>query len=340
MNPSSLLLAEALDTPMGSVAVLDEEGRVIFVNRAFERFFSPNGATDSDGFVGERFVDILHEGGFETGSIEQTLPAVIGGERDVFREECPMGNRWFLVKGSRFTHDGDVFLSAVVSDITERKEVEAELRETVERLHYVTQMLSHDLKSPLNVAQGYAEMLEDAADGSTEYLGRVQAALDRMNRLIDNTVAIATSQVDAETEAVSLRLAARDSWEMSPTKEATLTVTETTTLSADPNLLSHLLNNLFKNAAEHGGDNVTVRVGALPDGFYVEDDGVGFPESVKSDLERVFEQGFTTNTGGTGVGLAIVSYMADLHGWSITATESVDGGARFEIHGVELADEE
>jgi signal transduction histidine kinase len=72
----------------------------------------------------------------------------------------------------------------------------------------------------------------------------------------------------------------------------------------------------------------TVAVGPLEGeaGFYVADDGVGFPDG---ERERVFDREFST--GGTGLGLAIVETIAEAHGWSATATESADGGARVEV---------
>jgi signal transduction histidine kinase len=75
---------------------------------------------------------------------------------------------------------------------------------------------------------------------------------------------------------------------------------------------------------------VTVRVGPLPDrtGFYVADDGVGIPPEKR---EEVFEYGYTSSTDGTGFGLAIVTDLAAVHGWSVALTESAAGGARFEF---------
>jgi signal transduction histidine kinase len=91
----------------------------------------------------------------------------------------------------------------------------------------------------------------------------------------------------------------------------------------------------FRNAAEHGGPDVTVTVGALPDatGFYLADDGLGIPAEKR---EAVFEYGVPTAAEGTGFGLAIVSRIAEAHDWEIDATESDDGGARFEITGVDV----
>jgi signal transduction histidine kinase len=81
---------------------------------------------------------------------------------------------------------------------------------------------------------------------------------------------------------------------------------------------------------------VTVRVGDLGDGFYVADDGPGIPADRRED---VFEPGYSTARDGTGFGLSIVRELADLHGWTVRATESESGGVRFEITGVEVVTE-
>jgi signal transduction histidine kinase/PAS domain-containing protein len=69
-------------------------------------------------------------------------------------------------------------------------------------------------------------------------------------------------------------------------------------------------------------------------GFYVEDDGPGIPPG---ERDEVLEQGYSGDTG-TGLGLAIVDRIADAHGWAVTITDGIDGGARFEFTGVEPAD--
>ena len=90
-----------------------------------------------------------------------------------------------------------------------------------------------------------------------------------------------------------------------------------------------------RKAGEHDGRHVTVTVGALADGFHVSDDGQGIPEG---ERDRVFESGVTTAREGTGLGLSIVAEIVEAHGWEIRATGSTDGGARFEVTGVEFAD--
>jgi signal transduction histidine kinase len=90
--------------------------------------------------------------------------------------------------------------------------------------------------------------------------------------------------------------------------------------------------NLFRNAVEHAGDDVTITVGTLDGGFYVDDDGPGIPED---ERDRVFEAGYSTGEAGTGFGLSIVRDVVEAHGWDIRVVEGADGGARFEITGVE-----
>ncbi|WP_248648631.1 sensor histidine kinase [Halorubrum ezzemoulense] len=95
------------------------------------------------------------------------------------------------------------------------------------------------------------------------------------------------------------------------------------------------MENLFRNSVEHGGEDVTVRVGAIPNGFYVEDTGAGIRDDLR---DRPFEDGVTTGEGGAGLGLTIVKQIATAHGWEIGVEQSAEGGARFAFTGVEFPD--
>ena len=80
-----------------------------------------------------------------------------------------------------------------------------------------------------------------------------------------------------------------------------------------------------------GGESVTVTVGTLPNGFYVEDDGPGIPEEKR---DKVLKEGIPTREEGTGLGLSIVQSIAEAHTWDLALTEGSEGGARFEFGGV------
>jgi len=71
-------------------------------------------------------------------------------------------------------------------------------------------------------------------------------------------------------------------------------------------------------------------------GFYVADDGPGIPPDERG---RVFDSTYSSG-GGTGLGLSIVEQIAEAHDWTVTATESDAGGARFEVRGIERPDGE
>jgi signal transduction histidine kinase len=206
-----------------------------------------------------------------------------------------------------------------------------------ERLERFASLVSHDLRNPLNVASGRFELLRDEVEvaADNDHAEAVDRALTRMDALIDQILTLAREGKPVEQwDAVLLSSVTRGCWEMVETNTAELLVVEDLEFKADPARLKRLFENLFRNALDHGGPDVTVTVGALPDrpGFYVADDGPGIPEG---DRDSVFEPGYTTSEEGTGFGLAIVAEMVAAHGWEIQVTESDAGGARFEIIGVE-----
>ncbi len=128
---------------------------------------------------------------------------------------------------------------------------------------------------------------------------------------------------------------AQDAWDEGGTPEATLDIELNGVIQADETYLRHLFRNLFENAVQHGGGDVTVEVGELDNGFYVADDGVGIPSEHR---DVVFDTGFTTagDKGGTGLGLAFVRELADVYEWTTTVTASTTGGARFEFRDVDF----
>lgn len=210
---------------------------------------------------------------------------------------------------------------------------ERELERQNERLDEFVSVVSHDLRNPLTVAQGWL----DAAygDEEDEELQRVSDALDRMNEIIDDTLTLARQgQSVAEMETLDITHLAGECWKMVETGDAQLQIDEEFRVRGDRDRLQHVFENLFRNAVEHGGNDVTVTIGTLDrKGFYVEDNGPGIPPDKR---EAIFEPGHTTATGGTGFGLTIVKQIAEAHGWDIRVTEGTTGGARFEFTGVEF----
>jgi len=240
-----------------------------------------------------------------------------------------------------------------VRDVTERKRRELELRRTNERLDRFASFVSHDLRNPLQVAMGHLDIA--MTGGETESLETVRRQHERMEQMIADLLSMARDGREVEeTAPVDLDEAARQAWNSVETEDASLVVDADRRIVADDSRLSNLLENLFRNAVEHGSTGsrtesddavehgstegsagLTVTVETTADGFAASDDGVGIPER---ERDQILEFGHTTESGNTGFGLAIVDEIATAHGWTVRVAESDAGGARFEFESVELVD--
>jgi PAS domain S-box-containing protein len=241
------------------------------------------------------------------------------------------------------------------------QERERQLERQNERLRRFASILSHDLRNPLSVAAGRLALLRREPGEDSEHLDYIADAHERIEALIDGMLRIAIDEEPGrETDEVDLSAVAETAWQGVETADASLVVETDRTIVANESRLRQLLENLFRNAIEHGtsaratGDGsgaepghehgaasgqsrsvaqdadpeLTVTVGALGDeGFFVADDGPGIPESERN---RIFEMGYSTGEG-TGFGLSIVADIADEHGWSVATRAAADGGARFEF---------
>gem|GEM_PF-3065347 len=218
-------------------------------------------------------------------------------------------------------------LASTVASAFARTQRERQLAQRNERLNDFASVVSHDLRNPLNVASLHAD-LAHRDDDPTEHLDKIETSLERMSNLIDDLLARARGDQELTRERLSLAAAARSAWVNVDTGAATLDIEGDTMLSADEERLIQAFENLFRNAVEHGDDQVTVRVGHDDERFFVADDGPGIPPEQR---EEIFEQGVSHSKTGTGYGLAIVTDIVDGHGWDISVTESLSGGARFDI---------
>jgi len=258
--------------------------------------------------------------------------ATLDGERHTFRQQYQ--GESYEVRTIPIRDDtGSIRYGMAVSrNITQAVERNRELERQNERLEEFAGVVSHDLRNPLRTASRRLELAREECDCGTTHLADAADAIDRSQALVEDLLTLARAGDTVGTlESVSLSALAEECWAVVPEGEATLTVPTSRTVSADRGRLRQLLENLLANSVEHGDGAVTVTVGDLPDGFYVEDDGVGIPEPERAD---VFGAGYSGTEGGTGFGLRIVEQIVDAHGWDILVTDGEDGGARFEITGV------
>jgi len=141
---------------------------------------------------------------------------------------------------------------AVRADRQRRKRRETEERN--ERLIDFAESVAHDLRNPLNVAAGNLELAR--REPKEEFFENVEEAHERMATLVDQSLDLARSgrEID-ETEPVELSEVAERCWSTVPTPGADLQIEGSTTIEADPDRLTQLLENLFRNAMEHGADH-------------------------------------------------------------------------------------
>lgn len=255
-------------------------------------------------------------------------------ESMAYEEEVPVetGARFWETILTPVTADGEVSrIIGITRNITERVKRERQLQTQKEQLDEFASVVSHDLRNPLSVAQGRVELLAD--DSDSEHVPPIRRSLDRMEELIADTLTLAREgQVVTDPERIDLVTLVGMCWSNVRTAEATIEVEDTVTIEGDRGRLRQVFENLFRNAIQHGGPAVTVRVGQRGEhGLYVEDTGPGIPAEARED---VFDPGHTSTTEGTGFGLTIVRRIAEAHGWEVAITDGPSGGARFEFTGV------
>ncbi|MCO8269886.1 response regulator [Actinoplanes sp. TRM 88003] len=202
--------------------------------------------------------------------------------------------------------------------------------------------VSHDLRGPLQVISSFAEhMLDDEDDPlSTEMrrrLSRIQAAAHRMADLVESLLILARASrgdlrraefdLTSTTWSVIGEVEARD-----PEHKVAFTVREGMGADADEGLVRVILENLINNAVKFTRkvERPAIEVGEAPEGFYVRDNGAGFPAGKAGELFRPFARLHSAEDfPGTGIGLTTVHRAVERHGGEIWA-EGEDGrGATF-----------
>jgi PAS domain S-box-containing protein len=312
--------------------IIEPDGTIMYISPSVERMLG----YDSDELIGQNGFQYQPASTVET--MTEAIRYVIEnpGESRTIQTEFKRADGSFCWVESTLRNrlEGDVIEGILVSsrDITERKNRQEQLQRKNERLDQFASVVSHDLRNPLNVAQGRLELARE--DCESPHLDNIAKAHERIETLIEDLLTLA-QQGDhvSDTGPVDLADVFESGWRNVETGDAVVNVSVERTIQADRSRLGQLLENLIRNAVEHGSEDATVTIGELDDGFYVEDDGLGIPED---DRETVFDAGYSTAERGTGFGLSIVEQVADAHGWDIRVAEGTDGGARFEFTGVEF----
>ncbi|MBE9200237.1 MULTISPECIES: PAS domain S-box protein [unclassified Nodularia (in: cyanobacteria)] len=267
--------------------------------------------------------------------------------------------RWLYDKGQlmRDQAGNPLELVGYLADITERKQLEQELKvalETEKELNELksrfVSMTSHEFRTPLSTILSSSELLEHYRHQWTEakqltHLHRIQTAVKRMTEMLNDVLVIGKAEagkLEYSPKCFDLVEYCRYLLSEAQVNQDAMCVIYFTSqhksLSCcmDDKLLGHILNNLLSNALKYSRNDSTIEFSLACDNeqaiFQIQDQGIGIPEE---DQPRLFESFHRArNVGnilGTGLGLAIVKTCVDLHQGEISVTSTQGIGTVFTV---------
>jgi two-component system, OmpR family, phosphate regulon sensor histidine kinase PhoR len=272
-------------------------------------------------------------------ALRAVLREAIAGRSSETRE-MPYDGRTLAITARPLPNGGAVL---ALMDLTTRRRLETIRRDFVANV-------SHELKTPLTVINGFAEtLLEPDIDPAQrrQFVGTIQSNVLRMQRIVDDLLDLARyesggwapnpSSVDLRAAAAEIFLLVRPEAERKKLELCTEIAPGAERANADPTALRQILQNLVENAVRYTpGGKVTVFARPAERGVTVgvRDTGIGIPAE---HLSRIFERfyrvdaGRSREGGGTGLGLAIVKHLAEAHGGSVHATSTVGMGTEIAV---------
>jgi len=225
----------------------------------------------------------------------------------------------------------------------DRAEIAAEAERMLERQRLFLQDASHQLRTPITIALGHAELLARVLAGQQQRdIHVVVGELERLRTLSEQLLLVAASQnpeflapAPADLDLIVTDLVHR--WQPTAPRRWRLGPLEPVTALVDAERLGLALDALIENAVQHTSqdDEIAVSVrrgdGARSARIVVRDSGEGI---AAADIPHIFDR-FRTNPGsstrGTGLGLALVQAIAAGHGGEVRVQSEVGSGSRFEL---------
>ena len=303
-------LNAVLDNVSQSIIALDKSKRIVFANkRAFEMF---NG-THHD--IGRDLVFLI-----EKLPVYEQITAHVG---ENFAFNCAYDDKYLSVVITKVTNEvicDDISAIIIVTDITKEKLIEKQKSDFFANA-------SHELKTPITVMQGFAEVLmnkESMDETSKKQLGRIYKECLRLGSLISDMLMLSKIEsgeapIRAFSE-VALEDIAKEVLdglsEKAQSRNITANIVGSAKLTADQTMIFELVENLVSNAIKYNkdGGSVTVFITETDAGvcLKVEDTGIGIEkEHLPRLCERFYrvDKSHSKRIGGTGLGLAIVKHI-------------------------------
>lgn len=324
------------------VIAVDAGGVIITANPAASRHLNLPGGELSSGISLNTLPDVAPP-------LMRLMEELQTGQHGVSRREVtipsPDGDKVLGVSASLLqgpeAFNGAIFLFI---DLTELRRLEktAELNKQLAQIGELTAGVVHELRNPLSVIAGMAELLmrkSDDSDGVHRKAETILAEAGQMEQLVSQFLNFAKpfelkqalhSPMDVVERSVELAapVAAHRGIELLVETRSGLPE-----ILIDTPKMAQALSNILRNAVEISPQGATVRFGTQHVGdqivFRIDDQGPGIHVGPEDDLFSAF---FTKKEGGTGLGLSIVHRIVTAHEGTITYGNGERGGAWFEVH--------
>lgn len=344
-----------LESLVQGVILVDQYRNILFVNKPAEQMFGYPSleivGKPHDILIPIRLRKIHEEHMTNYFKSPKIRPMGIGLELSGLRKD---GSEFPVEISLSFvnTKNGLLVIS-MISDITQRKEIERSLQKHSEELASMNEELesfsysvSHDLKTPVRTLIGFSELLlGDYADKhgeeEVEYLERIRNGAMRMSELIDDMLELSkvSRQEMIRKETNMSEIAENiisDLHSAEPDRKVKVSIQQNLNATVDKKLIKFVLTNLIGNAWKFTSktENPHIEFGELQingqPSYYVKDNGVGFEMRFKDRLFVPFQRLHSEKEfPGTGIGLAIVDRVIKRHGGKIWAESEVGKGATF-----------
>jgi len=327
---------------------LDKDLRMITANHSFYETFK----VSPEATIGN-FIYDLGDGQWDIPKlrvlIEDILPhdSVFNGY-EVEHDFQGIGRKTILLNARQIYREniGSHIILLAMEDITERKLVEKELLDKNAELERFTYSVSHDLKSPLITIQSYAGMIQQDLEAgkygrAQDDLKWIESAAAKMTFLINDLLELSQAGIMRnDPTPIDMNLLVTDCLAQlaGPLKQKLVKVvlqTHLPKLFGDSQRLTVVLQNLIENTTKYMGDQVTPRIeiGTREDAketvFFVSDNGAGIDPIHHETIFGLFNK-LDAKSQGTGVGLALVKRIVEVHGGRVwVESEGTGKGSTF-----------
>jgi len=328
--PGSLATALLDGFPL-DVAVLDESGAVVWINRAWREYGRRHGQERD--VVGRDYADLVAGMVDEpyAGRIREGLERILGTGREGFSVEYPRHDeaelRWYSMYATALEHDGRGYCLVVQEDVTEQRVSDLLTEARREEAATLNRMLTHEVRNAVGSAVGWLGLLETPPD-QADRIERIEASLDRIEHVVgDSNRVLELAHGQPTFDRVDVEDLATAAWNRVEHGGATLEFVDRFPLVCYPLQTEVLFESLFESVAR-GSGVTTVRIRLCDRGFHVEDDR---SEPVPAAPERAFAETPLHRDGRLSFGLSLARPLARMNGWRLSLGTSPLGGWQFAV---------